>query len=326
LQSESNKPHKMTLRLRFSILFWLFASCALLMLMSCQSDSDDVSAPEGQCTISFTVSNYRQISFDDLSAGTRADVPTDHPTTLAHLLIAVYNAETGQQACEPIRHDQNDYVREDQWDDYPKFSVTLPYGRYRVLVLGYNGNSNCNITSVNHITWENNYVPNTFFYCEELTFDKNTSLDQKITLKRAVSAFRIETEDAIPAEVKKMRFMSTAGGMVLDATTGFTPQSTGRTSDVTVLEQYVGKASSFTAYLFLPSGEQTTSTYTVQALGQNDNVLYEKHFNNVPLRINVLTVWQGKFFEASSVDVEEHNAGISLYWDTKWEDTIILNP
>lgn len=309
-------------------LFLLLVPCLLSLLVSCQSEQEeDVSVPEGQCTVTFSVSNYRQISFDDLSGSsvTRA-VPSDHPSTLAHLLIAVFDAVTGEQACTPIQHNQSDYTTEDKWDAYPKFSLTLPYGRYRVLFLGYNGERKCNIASATHITWEDDYVPNTFFYCDEFTFDKNTSLEQKITLNHAVTAFRIETTDVIPAEVKKMRFCSTAGGTVLDATTGFTPQSTGRTSDVTVLEQYVGKASSFTAYLFLPSGEQTTSTYTVQALGQNDNVLYEKHFNDVPLRINVLTVWQGKFFEASSVDVEEHNAGISLYWDTKWEDTIILNP
>lgn len=319
MQKQTNHI-KMSHQLRLTGLFLVLSTC---LLLSCQPVTSD---PEEQYTVTFSVSNYQQISFDDLSAsGTRA-VSSDHPTTLAHLLIAVFDAETGEQACAPIQHNQSDYTTEDKWDDYPKFSLTLPYGRYRILILGFNGSQKCNITSVNQISWENDYVPNTFYYCEEFTFDKNASLEQKITLKHAVTAFRVETSDVIPAEVKKMRFSSTVGGTVLDATTGFTPQSTGRTSDVTVLEQYVGKSSTFTVYLFLPSEEQVTSTYSVQALGQNDNVLYEKHFNDVPLRINVLTVWQGKLFEASSADVEEHNAGISLYWDTKWEDTIIFNP
>ena len=121
----------------FRSLFLLIASCTLLLLVSCQSSQDETIVPEGQCTITFSVTNYRQISFDDLSsAGTRADIPSDHPATLAHLLMAVFDAETGQQACSQIQHDYKDF--EEKPSEYRQFSVTLPYGHYRVLFLGYN--------------------------------------------------------------------------------------------------------------------------------------------------------------------------------------------
>ena len=301
-------------------LFMLLA-LPLFLFSSCQSEEESTSEAEGQCTITFTVSNYRQISFDDLSssASTRA-VPSDHPATLAHLLIAFYNAETGQQACL-IQHDQKDYENQD--DAYPKFSVTLPYGRYHVIVLGFNGSQGCKITSVNNISWNNDYVPNTFLYYDDLTLDKNTNLDQKLTLRRVVTAFRLTAEDAIPAGLKKMRFISTVGGTVLDAATGYASQNTGRTGDMFVPADSVGKQGvCFTSYLFL-SDEQAQSNYVIQALGQNDKVLYEKRFNDVPLRINVLTEWKGKFFEASS-DEGEYKTGFSLYWDTQWADTITI--
>lgn len=306
-------------------LFLLLFPCFLLVLSSCQSDQESSTpSSEGQGTLSFTVSNYRQISFDDISVptATRADTPTDDPSTLAHLLFAVYNAETGQQAIQPIQHDYENYKNSSSQNDYSKFSVTLPYGHYYVVVLGFNGSSKCNVASVNHISWEGNYVPNTFLYYQDLTFDKNTSLDQKLTLKHVVTAFRVTAEDAIPAELKKMRFTSSMGGTVLDAATGFTPQDTGRTGDMIVPASGVGKQGIyFTSYLFL-SDEQAKSNYTVQALGKNDAVLYEKHFNDVPLRINSLTVWEGKFFETSTPDDEEYNVGFNLYWDTQWADTI----
>ena len=65
-------------------------------------------------------------------------------------------------------------------------------------------------------------------------------------------------------------------------------------------------------------------SYTVQALGKNNDVLYEKHFSEVPMRINYMTLWQGKFFE-DTIDNEEHTSGVSLYWDTQWADTIRLS-
>ena len=152
------------------------------------------------------------------------------------------------------------------------------------------------------------------------------TLTEAVALAHNIEVYdEVTAEDAIPTELKKMRVISSVGGTVLDATTGYATQNTGRTSDITVPADSVGKQGvCFTAYLFLPE-EQINTNYTVQALGQNDVVLYEKHFNNVPLRINYLTVWQGKVFETSSSNEEEYEAGIRLYWDTQWADTLIIS-
>ena len=305
-------------------LFLLLFPCFLLVLSSCQSDQESSTpSSEGQGTLSFTVSNYRQISFDDISSSSSTRASKTVVMDLANLSLTVFDAETNEMVIPTILHKSEDYENSsyEKAKTFPQFSVTLPYGHYRLLVLGYNGTKGCSIASVNHITWEDNYVPNTFLYYQDLTFDKDTSLDQKLTLKHVVTAFRVMTEDVAPAELKSARFISTDGGTVLDAVTGFTPQSTGRTSKMNVPAEYVGIKDTFTVYRFLPE-EQIKTNYTVQALGQNDKVLYEKHFNDVPLRINSLTVWEGKFFETSTPDDEEYNVGFNLYWDTQWADTI----
>ena len=305
-------------------LFLLLFPCFLLVLSSCQSEQESSTpSSEGQGTLSFTVTNYRQISFDDLSSPSSTRASKTVVMDLANLSLTVFDAETNEMVIPTILHKSEDYENSsyEKAKTFPQFSVTLPYGHYRLLVLGYNGTKGCSIASVNHITWEDNYVPNTFLYYQDLMFDKDTSLDQKLTLKHVVTAFRVMTEDVAPAELKSARFISTDGGTVLDAVTGFTPQSTGRTSKMIVPANYVGVKDTFTVYLFLPE-EQIKTNYTVQALGKNDAVLYEKHFNDVPLRINTLTVWEGKFFETSTPDDEEYNLGFNFYWDTQWADTI----
>ena len=307
-------------------LFLLFVSCSLLLSVSCQSASDDTIVPEGQSTITFSVSNYRQVSFDDLSrAATSADVPTNHPSTLAHLVVAVFDAETGEQACSHIQHDYKDY--ENNPYAYPQFSVTLPYGHYQVLVLGYNGSQACNVTSLSHISWDGDYVPNTFLYCDEFTLNKETETTKEITLRHVVAAFRVTAEDASPADMEKMRFVSTAGGTILDATTGFAVENVGRTSDIKVPANYNGKQDvPFTIYIFLPE-EQITTNYTVQALGKDDALIIEKHFNNVPLRINYLTEWTGKMFEASDdEDPSGEQRGFSIEWNMDWAGKLTYEP
>ncbi len=306
----------------------LFVSCSMCLLASCQSEPDN----EGQCTINFSVTNYSQISFDDLSSSASTRATETITMDLANLLLTVFNAETNEMVCPAILHKSDDYD-ESNVKTFPQFSVTLPYGHYRVLVLGYNNfqkkQTGCEIASLNYITWDNAYVPNTFLYCEEFTLDEDASLNKEITLRHVVAAFRLETEDKIPVDIKKMRFISSAGGTVLDAVTGFTPESTGRTFEMTLPDENVGKAGMFTIYLFLPE-EQATSNYTVQALGANDIVLYEKHFNDVPFRINYLTKWKGKLFGSSdnndNDDPNNVQNGFSIKWDTKWGGELNVNP
>lgn len=299
----------------------LLFPCLVSVFSSCQSAPEEVAAPDNLCTINFSVNNYEQVSFDDVSASsssalTRADASTEYPSTLDHLLVAIFDAETGKQACSPIQHDKSNFSS--PFEAYPKFSVSLPYGRYRVVGLGYNGTRKCNIASINHISWEEDYVPNTFYCCEEITLGQSSTLNQQLTLKHAVAALYIETADVIPSELKKMRFSGTVGGTILDAMTGFTPQNTGRTSEISVPTSTVGDRAYFTTYLFLPQEQVNGASYTVQALGKNDAILYEKHFSDVPLRINYLTSWKGTFFETSE------DVGFSFYWDTQWADTISI--
>ena len=60
-------------------LFLLLFPCFLLVLSSCQSDQESSTpSSEGQGTLSFTVSNYRQISFDDISSSSSTRAPTIH--------------------------------------------------------------------------------------------------------------------------------------------------------------------------------------------------------------------------------------------------------
>ena len=307
---------------RSQSLFLIYVLCFLSFLASCQSGPVE---PEGQCTITFSVSNYRQISFDDLSSSgtSRAAISM----TLANLSLTIFNAETNEQVSPTYLHKSTDYDSDAETaKTFPKFSVSLPYGRYRVLVLGYNGSRECNIASLNHISWVEDYVPNTFFYCEEFLLNEETSISKEITLKHVVSAFRVTAEDAIPAELKKMRFISTTGGTVLDAMTGFAPQSTGRMSEIDVPASYAGKEGvDFTVYLFLPE-EQTNGNYTIQALGQNNAVLCQKHFYGVPLRINYLTVWQGKAFEQGDVDTPDAQSNFEIKWNMDWAGTLHFNP
>lgn len=247
---------------------------------------------------------------------------------LANLSLTVFDAETNERVIPTILHKSTDYESDGETAmTFPQFSVSLPYGHYRLLVLGYNGSHDCNIAAPSHISWTDDYVPNTFCYCEEFTLNEGASLNKEITLRHVVAAFRVTHIEAMPAKLKKMRFISTEGGTVLDATTGYASQSTSRTHDIEVPPDSIGKVGlSFTTYAFLPE-EEITNNYTVMVFGNGDAVINEMHFNDVPLRINYLTEWHGNVFETSD-DVEAENVqrNFDIKWNMNWADTLHINP
>lgn len=311
--------------LRVSLLNALLLAAVSLSVSSCQSDPDDPSGSNGDglFSVTLTVSNYSQISFDDLSrAAETSRVPSDHPATLAHLLVAAFDAESGALVCEPVEHDQKDY--EKNHDAYVTFTLKMPAGSYKLFVLGYNGERKCRLEALDRISWDDDYVPHTFFYCEPIEVNGSMSATNKVTLERAVAAFQINTSDVAPAELKALRFTSTAGGTVLNGNTGRAVENNGRTSVIEVPAEKIGETLLATTYFFLPD-DALSSDITVEALGAANKVLYKRQFNAVPLQLNKLTVWDGELF-VEHAPVVDGVSDISLYWDTFWADTLRYTP
>lgn len=292
---------------------------------SCQSGPDGLSGSDngGLFSVTLTVSNYSQISFDDLSrAAETPRVASDHPATLAHLLVAAFDAESGALVCGPVEHDQKDYKKNP--DAYVTFTLKMPAGSYKLFVLGYNGERKCRLEALDRISWDDNYVPHTFFYCKPIEVNGSMSATNKVTLERAVAAFQINTSDVAPAELKALRFSSTAGGTVLNGSTGRAVENNGRTSVIEVPAEKIGETLLATTYFFLPD-DALSSNITVEALGVADEVLYKKQFNDVPLHLNKLTLWEGDLF-TEYAPVVDGTSDFSLYWDTQWTETIRYTP
>ena len=95
-------------------LFLLLIPCLMFLLVSCQSGPAE---PEGQCTVTFSVSNYRQVSFDDLSSSGMSRAEKIY-MTLANLSLTVFDAETNKQVISTI-HKSDDYYDENDISEIP---------------------------------------------------------------------------------------------------------------------------------------------------------------------------------------------------------------
>lgn len=282
-----------------------FLFLSFFLLFSCQSEESALQPVTDVRELSFRVVNYVQYGFEDI---TRAQ----SVTKLAHLSCAVFDAETDTLVF-PVE------VQDRDCEGYGTFKLSLPYGNYRLLFLGYDGNKALELTSSHAVSFADNYVPHTFIYCMPFQVGAETKPVSDVVLQRAVSAFRLSLLDAIPEQVQTICMKSDIGGVVLDATTGFSVGSPGRTAAIDIPSDRHGiQGLSLTYYLYMPSTE-ATAELVVSALDAQQNVVRSRTFGKVPMAVNRLTVYEGEFFSEDLFD-----ATSSLTVDYDWNDTLTV--
>ena len=257
--------------------FFLLVAAAL-MISAC-SDNNEQPQPEGQATIRFEVTNYEQVSLDEV---TRAAA-----TALAHLEMAIYDAST-LQLVDSIKTKSGD-------SGYGSFSASLPFGDYVVLFLGFDGSRQSILKNIQSIGFTENNVPNLFHKVINLTVSPSSATSQDVTLSRAVAAFSIKSQGYIPTNLQTLTIVATGGGYKLNGQTGWAANVAQRTTNFNV-SAYAGKESvGVSVYSFLPS-EDANMNFSVTATASNGEVLAQKDFSNVPMKINQRTIYTGSLF------------------------------
>ena len=122
------------------------------------------------------------------------------------------------------------------------------------------------------------------------TFSPATTTNLSCLMMRIVADFRMEITDDIPAECKSLRFTISDVFDRWNVTTGGTHQLN-RVSTINCN----GTSAIFNVYAIVTDA-QTLHTVTVEALDENDGVIQERVFENVPLRNGYKTNYRGTFF------------------------------
>ena len=165
--------------------------------------------------------------------------------------------------------------------------------------------------SPENISFADNYVPQTFLSCTELTVNSQTAAAKDITLRRVVAGFELLIEDEIDRNATELRFKTTGGGTVLNAKTGLAVASTGRESTIVIPEKFKGEAGkNAQIYLFL-----ATSPEKMNAVNAGNEVLAGRVFDDVPMKVNTMTIYKGRFFSGQ-------NYGFNVKVDEAWGETV----
>ena len=191
--------------------------------------------------------------------------------------------------------------------DFGEFSLDLESGSYQVLVLAHSGNGNPTTTHPDKLQFTNpdssggtGFTDTFYYYGDMEVTGETTQLD--INLKRATSMFRLTTSDTKPANIKKFQFYYEGGSGTLDATTGFGCVKSKQSVMVNLNDSQTDQPLQFDMYTFLHD-ETGKVSFTVKAFNANEDIVYTKEFNDVPMQRNCITQYTGKFFVNDNPDV-----------------------
>lgn len=274
-----------------------FISCEKVELPSTNNEKPQ----EDGVSICFTISNIEQVAFDNSMVNTRAAI-TD---LCSRITFAFFQDD---EKIKQVSQKASD-------NGFGNLTVSLPSGSYKFVVLAHNGTDNPTVTSLDKITFGNNgKLADTFYYYGEL--DATESKDVNLSLKRVVAMVRFIITDAVPADVKKMKFEYTGGSSSLNATTGLGCVKSQQEETFTVEEAAHTGQSQYEIYT-IPHATDGTLKLTVKALMNDDEEYKKQTFEEVPVTINKITKYTGKFFENTQKPGE---IKISLQTDDEWTE------
>ena len=261
-------------------IFFILASAALL-LTACHNDEEHRPA-EGEGCLSFQVINYQQYSLDDET--TRAAV-----SSVDHLDMAIYDGTTK----ELVKH----LHQPKDTTGYGTFSVTLPYGTYHAVFLGYKGERRANVENLESICFPDDFVPHLFAKTLSITIDNPEEEAQSVSLKRQVAAFKLGSRGDNPGNLSTLTIEATGGSHHFNALTGVGAQVESRSYTYDVSKKAGADTLSVTFFTFL-TNEEATMSFTATARDASQEELRKREFTNVPMKINQRTQYNGYFFDA----------------------------
>ena len=290
------------------LVYSLILLCCCLSLSSCQKafvedEEKEETRNENGVKLQLCITKLGDADFEKSYQVSRSK---DVTTLCNRVSVAVYQNGTRVKQINQTTSDQ----------DFGKIQLTLPAGKYKLLVLAYSGSKSATMTDVEKVTFSGG-MSDTFWYCKDIDLQADTSED--ITMKRIVAMFRLSLTDAIPSNVKTLKFAYTGGSSTLNGVTGLGCVNSRQSKDFTITSDMVGKTHDFDIYTF-PKPESQTLKITVTALDGNGNQIIQHLFEGVEIQCNMITKYTGAFFSGVGSGSNASYAG-RLLTDDEWGQT-----
>lgn len=274
-----------------------FAFAALALLMSCSSDDDAQVSNKQTTTVTIEFPQFTK-TMEEMTRGF-----TDVSTLVTHIDVWITDGTTTTDIHQVSTDDGFGTVTAD-------LSRDKTYTMYAVAHKAEGATLSDGI-----IAFTNDKVTHAMYYTA--TFTPATTSTLSCEMSRIVGMFRLETTDAVPDNVAKVRF-EIPQTFTRWNVAGVGANKVDRTSEITVSSKNQDGTVAFILYI-IGSDEEVGYDITVKALDANGNVVEngQRTFADIPIRNNYKTILSGAFFAPGSLS--------TTFTVTDWETYAVIN-
>ena len=282
-----------------AILFTVMMTAVLLL--GCEAPMEETSPTTKKGNVTITVNSFDLVPFKDYYATSRATMSARD--LCSRLTFAIFT--------EGIRVGNINQIITNK--EFGTANLDLDAGTYKIVAIGYGGMGNATTTNAEKITFPSSHVSETFWACEEFTVDEGTT-NIEINLKRIVACVHFHFTDAeIPETLKTIRCYYTGGSSTLNGFTGYGSVNSNQKEELAL-----NSDNSFDIYTF-PHYDSDVLDITVQAIDNNGDIIAEKAFQEVGIKMNYVTIYSGEFFaDADKPDEKHSGTDITVKGDNAW--------
>lgn len=198
-------------------------------------------------------------------------------------------------------------VRQENWDDkFGNVSLQVPAGEYTLVAVAAKTDlqqeERIEVKSRHEMTFANNIVRDMAYTLQDIKVESGSkAVTQNVSLKRAVSCFRLEATDPMPLTTKTQEItISGSCGTVFNPSTGFCKEKATITRSWTFNpKKYQKSYIIFTLYTLLSDNDVTDIHITTAGKdkeGKEGKAVKTVNFDNVHLVIGKKTTYTGPLY------------------------------
>jgi hypothetical protein len=195
-------------------------------------------------------------------------------------------------------------VRQENWDDkFGNVSLQVPAGEYTLVAVAAKTDlqqeERIEVKSRYEMTFANNIVRDMAYTLQDIKVESGSkAVTQNVSLKRAVSCFRLEATDIMPLTSKTQEItISGSCGTVFNPSTGFCKEKATITRNFSFeAKEHQKTGFYYILYTLLTDKDVTDIHITATAKDKEEKIIKTVNFDNVHLVIGKKTTYTGPIF------------------------------
>ncbi|MBR1872813.1 MAG: FimB/Mfa2 family fimbrial subunit [Bacteroidales bacterium] len=264
------------------------AATALICATSCSIKENRI-----QCEVPVHVSVTNDFTVTQEDIPTKAVQSVAENSTVSSITLAFYTADGTLQY-------KADQLKADTPTGFGDFSLTLPYGSYKMIVIAHGSEKPILLSSMTEAAFDDIKPRETFLYTRDLTINSSDPKDLSATLSRIITRLDIISTDACPENLESVRITFAKGGEAFNPLTGLSTTDNGFAYTITGITPIAseGNIAKLRSNFFLFTDEESMDV-TIETLDASGTVLNTRTVAAVPFKRNRNTTLTGSLFSTS---------------------------